>query len=75
MSWNPYKRLTKLIAGPETTVGQVVALDGVETLIELVDGSQIRARGMEVTVGAWVYVKGGVIEGLAPALTGTTIEV
>lgn len=75
MSWNPYKRLTKLIAGPETTVGQVVSLDGWGVLIELVDGAQIRARGMTVSVGDWVYVKGSVIEGRAPELSGTVIEV
>lgn len=75
MSWNPYKRLTRLVAGPETTVGQVVSLDGYGVLVELVDGSHIRARGMTVQVGDWVYVKSGVIQGLAPELTGAVIEV
>ena len=74
MSWNPYSRLTALIAGPPTDVGEVlsVAADGV--IIELVSGAQIRAKG-DATVGAWVYVRAGVIEGPAPNLTGIEIEV
>ena len=75
MSWNPYKRFTQLVAGPETTVGRVVSLAGYGVIVELLDGARIRARGMTVSVDDWVYVRNGVIEGLAPVLTGVTIEV
>lgn len=75
MSWNPYKRLVGILSPAPVTYGQVVSLEGYSAVVELRDGAQIRARGMSVTVGQWVYVRGGVIEGLAPALTGTTIEV
>lgn len=37
-------------------------------------GDQIRVRG-EATLGDHVFVHGGVIEGPAPALTGTDIAV
>lgn len=74
MSWNPYKRLTQLIAGPPTDVGEVLSVEEDGAIIELVSGAQIRVRGA-ATLGDWVYVRDGVIQGPAPELTGTTIEV
>ena len=66
---NPYKRLLALIPGQPLDAGQVVALTDSGVTVQLVDGAQIHARGT-ATVGAHVYVRGGVIEGPAPALTG-----
>jgi hypothetical protein len=74
MSWNPYKRLARLVAGPPTDVGEVVSLENDGVIVELINGAQIRAKG-EASVGGWVYVRGGVIQGPAPNLTGSTIEV
>ena len=74
MSWNPYKRLTQLIAGPPMDVGEVLSVEGDGVRVQLADGAQIRARGV-ATVGTSVYVRGGVIEGPAPALSGVEIEV
>ena len=74
MSWNPYSRLTQLLAGPPLDVGVVLSVEGDGVIVELVSGAPVRVRGVE-TVGAWVYVRGGVVEGPAPALSGTTIEV
>jgi hypothetical protein len=74
MSWNPYKRLQQLVAGPGTDVGEVVSVETDGAIIELVSGAQIRAQG-DATLGDWVYVKGGVIQGPAPPLQGTVIEV
>lgn len=74
MSWNPYKRLLALAPGAPVNVGRVLALrdDGVE--LELADGSRATARGT-ASVDQWVYVRGGMIEGPAPDLLGTVIEV
>ncbi len=74
MSWNPYSRLTQLLAGPPLDVGVVLSVEGDGVIVELVSGAPVRVRGV-ATVGAWVYVRGGVVEGPAPALSGTTIEV
>ncbi len=74
MSWNPYSRLVQLIAGPPTDVGEVLSVETDGVVIELVSGAQIHARG-DATVGDWVYVRGGIIEGPAPNLSGTEIEV
>lgn len=74
MSWNPYRRLQALVAGPQLDAGEVIALraDGVQ--IQLPTGAIINARG-EAQVGDHVYVRGGVIEGPAPALPGVDQEV
>lgn len=74
MNFNPYNRLRQLIAGPPTDVGEVLSASTDGAIIELVSGAQIRVRG-EASVGDWVYVRDGVIEGPAPNLTGIEIEV
>lgn len=74
MSWNPYKRLTQLIAGPPMDVGEVLSVESDGAIVELVNGAQIRAKG-EATLGDWVYVQDGTILGPAPSLSGVTIEV
>lgn len=74
MSWNPYSRLTQLLAGPPLDVGEVLSVEDDGVIVALISGAQIRARGA-ATVGAWVYVRGGIVEGPAPALSGTVIEV
>jgi len=66
--------LTQLIAGPPTDVGEVLSVENDGAIIQLVSGAQIRVRG-DATVGQWVYVRDGVIEGPASTLSGTTIEV
>ena len=74
MSFNPYKRLRDLFPSPRLQVGTVVAVGTDAVTIELPDGALTRARG-EATLGARVYVRDGVIEGAAPALTVVEIEV
>lgn len=72
--WNPYKRLSALTAGPRSDVGQVMSVEGDGVVVALAAGPQVKARGT-AAVGDWVYLRGGVIEGPAPDLAGTTIEV
>lgn len=71
---NPYKKLIQML--PQQTIerGEVMVVldDGV--LIDLPTGERIKARGA-ATVGDFVYVRAGAIDGIAPALTGTTIDV
>ncbi|SIQ96795.1 hypothetical protein SAMN05421829_108174 [Aromatoleum tolulyticum] len=69
MSWNPYKRLLALLPGAPLLTGEVVAAHADGVTIQLSDGAQLRVRG-EAAVGEHVYVRAGVIEGPAPALTG-----
>lgn len=69
MSWNPYKRLVALLPGSPLLTGQVLAVLADGVTIRLSDGTQLRVRG-EALVGDYVYVRGGVIEGPAPALMG-----
>lgn len=74
MSFNPYKRLRDLFPAPRLQVGTVVAVGTDAVTIELPGGSLTRARG-EATVGARVYIRDGVIEGLAPELPIVMVEV
>lgn len=74
MSLNPYKRLLGVLAGAPLDAGEVVSVNGDGVTVQLVGGGLVRARG-EATVGSHVYVRGGVIEGPAPALTGVDQEV
>ncbi len=71
---NPYKKLIQML--PQQTIerGEVMVVldDGV--LIDLPTGERIKARGA-ATVGDFVYVRAGAIDGIAPELTGTTIDV
>ncbi len=71
---NPYKRLLRLIPGQPLDAGQVTAITEDGVTVQLVDGATIRARG-EAAVGAHVYVRGGVVEGPAPALIGVDQEI
>lgn len=71
---NPYKRLIALIPGSPLDAGQVVAVTAAGVTVQLVDGATLHARG-EAAVGDHVYVRGGVVEGPAPALTGVDQEI
>lgn len=71
---NPYKMLRDLLPDPALEVGEVIAFaDGTAT-IELPGGGTVQGRG-SATVGQRVFVRDGVIEGEAPALTTVLIEV
>jgi hypothetical protein len=72
---NSYKALRGLLSDPPLEVGEVVAsLAGDSWLIELPGGGQIQARG-QATVGQEVFVRNGLIEGQAPALTVVLIDI
>ncbi|WP_018991309.1 hypothetical protein [Aromatoleum toluclasticum] len=71
---NPYKRLIAMLPGSPLDAGQVTAVTTAGVTVQLVDGATIHARG-EAVVGDHVYVRDGVIEGPAPALTGVDQEI
>lgn len=71
---NPYKRLIGLLPTFPLMVGTVTSVDGEIATVTLPGGFVLKARG-EATVGQRVFVRNGVIEGQAPALTQESIEV
>ena len=72
--FNPYTRLRNLFPEPRLLVGTVTATAAETATVALPDSSLIHVRGV-AAVGDPVYVRNGVIEGLAPALTVVEIEV
>jgi hypothetical protein len=73
---NEFVRLQKLLPTDPLLVGTVIAVwpDGTST-VELPGGGELRVSGDSVAIGARVYVRGGKIQGEAPALTGASVEV
>ena len=71
---NPFRRLVGLLAPPPLLTGVVVSTDGSTSVVTLLSGGSLRVRGT-ASVGATVYHQGGVIQGLAPSLSGVDIEV
>ncbi|XZG69231.1 hypothetical protein ACTSKR_11265 [Chitinibacteraceae bacterium HSL-7] len=74
MSFNPYKRLALLLGRAALDVGTVSAVGSDGVVVTLVSGAEVKARG-DAAVGARVWVRDGVIEGPAPALTVEEFEV
>lgn len=74
MVWNPYKALRALLPDPPLQVGTVTAVDDGTATIALPGGGSVQGRGA-ATVGQHVFVRDGVIEGEAPALTTVLIDV
>lgn len=56
--------------------GEILAhnADGTST-VELPGGMQIRARGQIVGIGAYAFVRNGVVEGAAPNLPVSTVDI
>lgn len=73
---NLWRRFRDLLPADPLLIGTVAAhhADGTSS-ITLPDGSLIRARGTSVAVGSSAYVRGGAVEGEAPALPVVVIEV
>ena len=66
---NLYKQFLDLMPSEPLQVGEVTAhnADGTSS-VTILDGSTLRARGTDVSVGNRAFVKGGVIQGRAPSL-------
>lgn len=71
---NLFRQFLDLIPDPALQVGEVLFVVGGVATIELPGGGRITARG-EATAGQTVFVRNGLIEGQAPSLTISIIEV
>lgn len=74
MSSNPYSRFLALLPPKPLMVGMVSAVDGSVATVTLDGGGMLQARGQAVE-GDRVFVRDGLIEGEAPALTYISAEV
>lgn len=73
---NVFRQLLELLPQTPLTIATVAAVhtDGTST-VTYPGGSQVRVRGEGFAVAAQVFIRDGVIEGAAPALTALTVEV
>jgi len=74
MIYNPYQKLLGLLPKYPRTVGEVISSADGKVIVEQPGGGRLTALG-EGTVGTNVFVRDGVVEGPAPALTIEVIEV
>ena len=74
---NLYRALRELLPEAPLLVASVMAIHPLEgtSTVEYPGGGQQRVRGTSEAVASRVFVRGGVIEGAAPALTALTIDV
>lgn len=66
---NLYKRLLGVLPSEPRDKGVVVATTPDGAIVELVTGNRVRVRGA-ASVGDHVFIRGRLIEGPAPALSG-----
>lgn len=71
---NLYVEFLRLLPSAPLLVGVVDAVFSGGAVVLLQGGGQLRVRG-EAAVGQHVFVRDGVIEGVAPSLTLVEIEV
>ena len=71
---NIYRQFLDLIPARPLQVGAVTAVSGNTCTVELPGGGLLQARGT-AAVNDQVFVRDGVIEGQAPALTLVVIEI
>ncbi len=71
---NLYNAFRNLIPAPALQVGTVSAVANNLATIDLPGGGAIKARG-SAAIGQTVFVRGNVIEGLAPSLPVEVIEI
>ena len=74
MSTNLWKRLKQLLPEPPLLIGTVTAVSTYGASVELPDGGVMTVRG-DTTIGQKVFIRNGLIEGQAPALTTVLIEI
>ena len=70
---NAYREFMALLPDRPLEVGEITSIAGGVAIITLPGGGVVQARG-EGAVGQRVFVRAGVIEGEAPALTYVTGE-
>lgn len=71
---NIWKRLKQLLPDAPLLSGQIIAVYTYGALVELPDGSRVAVRGAGV-LNDFVFIRDGLIEGPAPAMIATVIEI
>ena len=71
---NLLQKFKSLLPDSPLLVGDVASISSNIMTIDLPDGSQITARGV-ATVGQRVFVRGGMVEGLAPTLGYVEVDI
>jgi hypothetical protein len=71
---NHYRRLLSLLPDPPADVGTVTGITAGGVTLELLNGSKSTARGV-AAIGTLVYIRDGVVQGPAPDLDTSEIEV
>jgi hypothetical protein len=71
---NLWKRLKQLIPAAPLLVGTVDSVSAYGAVVILPDGSLVAVRG-DATVNQTVFIRDGMIEGLAPTLTPVLIDI
>jgi len=74
MAYNLYSRLRALLFQDRLEIASVTAVEDGRVTVALPDGSPVSVRG-DAVVGDRVYIRGGVIEGKAPALSVVQITI
>ena len=74
-SINVFKELLALLPSSPLLVGEVIVVASGKVTVEFPGGGTQVVRGTGFAVGANVFVRDGVVQGLAPALPTSTIEV
>lgn len=74
---NPWKRFIGLLPGGERAVGTVTTINQASgiSIIQLRNGTEIAARGVDVPQGSKAFVVDGIITGPAPDLPYYDVEV
>lgn len=71
---NIYREFLALLPPRPLQVGTVTAVSGSRCTVELPGGGTLQVRG-SASVGQNVFVRDGLVEGVAPALTIVPIEI
>ena len=73
---NPWLQFYDLVNPSRLVVALIVQHeDNGTSLIEFPNGTRTYARGQTVAIGDYAFVRGGVVEGPAPAISPITLEV
>ena len=74
MSTNLFTHFRRLLPAQPLLAGVVISAGSGAVVVELPGGSRVTVRG-DGTVGMSVFIRGGAVEGVAPALTQVFVEV
>lgn len=74
---NPWVRFRNLLPGGSRSVGEVISISTATgtSIVELRNGVQISAPGVDVAVGLKAFIIDGQITGQAPSLPQYDVEV